>query len=509
MVASTHWLASPPGWPRWRPAAPRRTRPRRPASSCTWSSRTSTGPGGDLPVVLATAGDPRPTVLCGQGAGAGRRRPRPSAELGLDLVPGTGPLAAVVPGAVGGWLPLLRDHGRLPLRDVLAHAIGYARDGVPVLPRHARRPGRVARAVPEDWPTSAARSCRTAVPAAGRAAATRAGRDVPAAAGRGGAAAGPGARSRPPGEAWHAGFVAEAVDAFSAGSRRWTPPATRTPACSPARTWPAGGRRRAAGRPRYRGYEVLKTGPWGQGPVLLQELALLAGSTSLRSTRPPRTACTPVVEAPSSPSPTGRRGTATRPDVPLAGLLVPGVHRGPAGLVADRADCALRPGSPGGRGPGCRRVTRRSCPAPAARGGRRADRLARGETAATPATSTWSTAGATWSRRPRAAAGCRARRSSPSSGSRSGRRLQMTWLRGRGCRQRSPRAGGRAPRSRRPSRCGAANRCWPSGPPAATSRTSGSCFPAAHALRGLDLQEAIDAPTLHNNPFPCRSTRAT
>ena len=55
-------------------------------------------------------------MLCGQG-----RRP-PAAtidalqrELGLDLIPGTGLLAAVVPGAFGGWMMLLRDYGTMPL----------------------------------------------------------------------------------------------------------------------------------------------------------------------------------------------------------------------------------------------------------------------------------------------------------------------------------------------------------------------------------------------------------
>ena len=38
-------------------------------------------------------------------------------ELGLRIIPGTGPLAAVVPGAFGGWMAMLRDFGTLHLRD--------------------------------------------------------------------------------------------------------------------------------------------------------------------------------------------------------------------------------------------------------------------------------------------------------------------------------------------------------------------------------------------------------
>ncbi|MBN9189575.1 MAG: gamma-glutamyltransferase, partial [Microbacterium sp.] len=75
------------------------------------------GPGGDLVGLFATAADPAPTVLMGQG-------PAPTAATidhyrneGLDLVPGAGGLAAAVPGAVDAWLLLLRDHGTWELAD--------------------------------------------------------------------------------------------------------------------------------------------------------------------------------------------------------------------------------------------------------------------------------------------------------------------------------------------------------------------------------------------------------
>ena len=87
------------------------------------------GPGGDMTGVFATADDPTPTVLVGQGpAPAGATIEHYRAE-GLDLVPGAGALAAAVPGAVDAWLLLLRDHGTWELADVLAFAISYAEDG--------------------------------------------------------------------------------------------------------------------------------------------------------------------------------------------------------------------------------------------------------------------------------------------------------------------------------------------------------------------------------------------
>ncbi len=68
-----------------------------------------------------TADDPAPRVAgrTGPGARGGDAR-RTSPSLGLDLVPGTGLLAGDRARRFGGWLTLLRDHGTLPLRDVLA-----------------------------------------------------------------------------------------------------------------------------------------------------------------------------------------------------------------------------------------------------------------------------------------------------------------------------------------------------------------------------------------------------
>ncbi|PJT51079.1 gamma-glutamyltransferase, partial [Streptomyces albidoflavus] len=86
------------------------------------------GPAGEVPLLLAPH-DGEVQVLCGQGvapAGASAAHYR---SLGLDLVPGTGPLAAAVPGAFDAWMLLLRDHGTRTLAEVLTYAIGYAEDG--------------------------------------------------------------------------------------------------------------------------------------------------------------------------------------------------------------------------------------------------------------------------------------------------------------------------------------------------------------------------------------------
>ena len=105
------------------------------------------GPGGEVPAVFVTARDSVPRVLCGQGvAPAAATTARVRDELGLPMVPGTGLLAATVPGAWDGWLTLLRDHGTLTLAEALEPALGYAAGGFPLVPadrtddRRGRRP---------------------------------------------------------------------------------------------------------------------------------------------------------------------------------------------------------------------------------------------------------------------------------------------------------------------------------------------------------------------------------
>src|SRR3954451_8084621 len=85
------------------------------------------GPGGDLPALVWPAGRDRPLVLCAQGpAPRAATIERYRDELGLALIPGTGPLAAVVPGAFGGWIALLRDHGTMGLPRVARFGAPYA-----------------------------------------------------------------------------------------------------------------------------------------------------------------------------------------------------------------------------------------------------------------------------------------------------------------------------------------------------------------------------------------------
>lgn len=93
------------------------------------------GMGGDLFALVHEPSTDAPHALAAVGrAGSGADAAAMRAE-GLTAMPPLGDVrSATVPGCVDGWLELHARCGRLPLSDVLAAAIGYARDGFPASP---------------------------------------------------------------------------------------------------------------------------------------------------------------------------------------------------------------------------------------------------------------------------------------------------------------------------------------------------------------------------------------
>jgi gamma-glutamyltranspeptidase/glutathione hydrolase len=83
------------------------------------------GPGGEVPALFYSVDRGEPLTLCGQGVAPAAATIERFRDLGYDLIPGTGVLAACVPGAFGGWLLLLQEFGTWSLEDVLVFAIDY------------------------------------------------------------------------------------------------------------------------------------------------------------------------------------------------------------------------------------------------------------------------------------------------------------------------------------------------------------------------------------------------
>jgi gamma-glutamyltranspeptidase/glutathione hydrolase len=93
---------------------------------------TGCGIGGDLFAIVWDAASERLHGLNASGRSPQSLTIEQFAEAGLHAVPERGPWSVSVPGAVDGWFELHARFGRLPLRELLAPSIDYARSGFPV-----------------------------------------------------------------------------------------------------------------------------------------------------------------------------------------------------------------------------------------------------------------------------------------------------------------------------------------------------------------------------------------
>jgi gamma-glutamyltranspeptidase / glutathione hydrolase len=353
MVASTHWLASAAGLAVLEKGGNAFDAAVATGLTLQVVEPHLNGPGGEVPVIGFDAARGEVFVLDGQGPAPAAATPEAFAALGIDLVPGTGLLAACVPAAFGTWMLLLARHGSMPLREVMQYAIGYARGGYPLLPTASSVISAVAGTFREHWPTSAETYLADGVPAPGSRFANRTLADAYSRILDEAKAAGSDreAQIEAARRAFYEGFVAAAITAYLeraevmdvTGRRhrgllsgddlaRW-----RASAEEPV-TFP------------YHGLTVCKTGPWGQGPVFLQQLALLDGF-DLAGMGPGSADFIHVVTECAKLAFADREawyGEPRHSEIPLAALLSAGYSGERRKLVGQDASAELRPGSPEG-----------------------------------------------------------------------------------------------------------------------------------------------------------------
>ena len=357
MVASTHWLASAAGMAVLE------------AEGNAFDAAVATGlvlqvvephlngPGGEVPIIGYSAGDGGEFVVDGQGVAPASATLEVFSSLGIDLVPGNGLLPAMVPGAFGAWMLLLQRYGRLRLRDVMRYAIGYAADGYPMLPGASAAIDAMAETFARHWPTSAEIYLADGTPAAGDRFANKALADTYARvlAEAEAASADRDAQIEAARRAWYEGFVAAAIDEFVASAEIMD--VTGRPNRGLLRGSDLAGWRASVEEPvrlGFRGLTVCKTGPWGQGPVFCQQLALLDGF-DLDDLRPGSSELIHTVIEAAKLAFADREawyGDPRQSDVPIADLLSAEYADERRLLVTDKASGELVPGSPGGRQPG-------------------------------------------------------------------------------------------------------------------------------------------------------------
>jgi gamma-glutamyltranspeptidase / glutathione hydrolase len=355
MVASTHWLASAAGMSVLERGGNAFDAAVAAGFTLQIVEPHLNGPGGDLPAVVWSAADGAAHVVCGQGVSPAAATIGHFTGLGLDLVPGSGPLAATVPGAFGAWTLMLERWGTWELADVLAPALHYAQSGFPLLAAVSSTISAVQELFAEHWapsaqawlpggrvpepgtwwrsPTVAATYHRLLSEAVGSSREARIGA----------------AR-----DAWYRGFVAESIGGFAPTAWRDTSgrdhagllTADDLARWAPSVEEPVGAD--FAGR-----YRVLKTSSWGQGPVFGQQLRLLEAVGLLD--HPVRSAdwVHLITEAAklAFADREAHYGDPLATDVPLDALLSAQYAAERSALIGQVASRELLPGSPDGRPP--------------------------------------------------------------------------------------------------------------------------------------------------------------
>src|SRR6201992_1204789 len=314
------------------------------------------GPGADVPIIVHDVKRARTEVICGQGPAPQGATIAHYRSEGLEMVPGTGLLACCVPGTFESWMLLLRDYGTMKLRDVLEPAIAYASNGYPLVERACAPIQTVEQMFRKHWPTSAAVYLPNGeVPKPGTIFTNKTmsetyARILKEAESAGGDRVAQIERAR---KAWSHGFVAEAIDKFC-----------RTQAVMGVSGAPHKGVLSADDMARwvptveaplaydYGRYTVQKAGVWSQGPVMLQQLAVLKGFT-LDGLDPASPVCIHIQVECAKLAYADREkfyGDPKFNEIPIATLLSDAYNDGRRKLISDKASLEFTPGSVEGFG---------------------------------------------------------------------------------------------------------------------------------------------------------------
>ncbi|MFC1429226.1 gamma-glutamyltransferase family protein [Streptacidiphilus sp. N1-3] len=458
------------------------------------------GPGGEVPVILAPAGG-EVRVLSGQGPAPAGATIAHYRSLGLDLVPGTGPLAAAIPGAFDAWMVLLRDYGTKSLADVLAYAIGYAEDGHPLLPAVGATVETVRELFETEWTSSAELYLPLPEPGAlfrNPALAATWRTLLRETAGLSREAGIEQAR-----RIWREGFIAEAVVDFAARPAMDSSGERHASTLTAADLAGYEARYEAPATYDWNGWTLCKAGPWSQGPSFLQQLALLPEGFDYSSADSLHT----LVEGTKLAMADREAWYGDTAGVPLADLLSRAYNDERRALIGPKASYELRPGSPGGRTPrlpdrpfGQDGAVEPSAGTTAGAGEPtvRFDGLTRGDTCHLDIVDRWgnmvaATPSGGW---------LQSNPVIPSLGFPLGTRLQMAWL--------QPDLPNSLTPGRRPRTTLSPSLALRDGVPVLAFGTPGGDqqdqwslhFFLAVALGGLSLQAAIDAPNWHTDSFP-------
>jgi gamma-glutamyltranspeptidase/glutathione hydrolase len=212
------------------------------------------GPAGEVPILIYSAKKRKVVAVSGQGVAPRAMTIDAVRALGVDRIPGEGLAPATVPAFVDAWLLAIRHFGKLPLRRILEPAIRVAEQGFAMYEGLRKTLTDLRDKILTEWPSTAeiylpggktpdvVRNPDLARAYRGIA---KRGRDY--------FSVGPIAEAIDRHSKAHGGFLTAADLARYRG--RFEEPASRP----------------------YRDTVVHKCGPWSQGPVFLQQLAILEG----------------------------------------------------------------------------------------------------------------------------------------------------------------------------------------------------------------------------------------